>query len=141
MIDCLALLTELVQLGMKFEVDLGKDTSVDDLRMICQMSPKMRCSLPSEISEELMSTTEQPIPLAEVVMLLFCDLESVNAFTGGRDVEYTGVDHVWDGVAEVFTKHQSVTTLVKELHHVCRDSMSGSFSMTCPECEQVNEER
>ena len=30
-IDGLALLTEPVQLGMKFDVDLGKETSTDDL--------------------------------------------------------------------------------------------------------------
>lgn len=40
--------------------------------MICQMRPRMRCSLPSEISDDPMLTTEQPIPLADVMtMLLF----------------------------------------------------------------------
>ena len=53
--------------------------------------------------------------------LLICDLESVEGFTGGRDVEYTCVDRVWDGIDEL-TKHKFVTTLVdKELRRVCRD--------------------
>ena len=90
--------------------------------MVCQMSPRMRCSFPSEISDELTLTTEQPIPLAEVMtMLLFCDLKSVEGYAGGRDVEYTGVDRVGDRVVDKFTVGQSVTTLVKELHRVCWD--------------------
>lgn len=40
--------------------------------MICQMRPRMRCSLPSERSVGPMLTTEQPMPLAEAMtMLLF----------------------------------------------------------------------
>ena len=89
---------------------------------------------------------EQPIPLAEVMtMLLFSVIWKVlRGFTGGRDVEYTGVDRVGDRVVDEFTEGQSVTTLVKELHRVCwdRETMANViFDDSCPECEQVDEDR
>ena len=41
-------------------------------RITCQMRPRIRCSLPSAMSEAPTLTTEHPIPLAEVItMLLF----------------------------------------------------------------------
>jgi hypothetical protein len=54
-------------------------------RMICQIKPRIRCSVPVAISDEPMLTTEQPIALAEVMtMLLFSVIW--NAFKGLRDV-------------------------------------------------------
>ena len=61
---------------MKSDVDLGKETSAGD--------PGMRRSLPSEISGEPMLMTKQLVPLVEVLLLLFCDLESVEGFTGSK---------------------------------------------------------
>jgi hypothetical protein len=53
--------------------------------MICQIKPRIRCSVPLTISDEPMLTTEQPIALAEVTtMLLFSVIW--NAFKGLRDV-------------------------------------------------------
>ena len=53
--------------------------------MICQIKPRIRCSVPVAISDEPMLTTEQPIALAEVMtMLLFSVIW--NAFKGLRDV-------------------------------------------------------
>jgi hypothetical protein len=53
--------------------------------MICQIKPRIRCSLPLAISDEPILTTEQPIALAEVMtMLLFSVIW--NAFKGLRDV-------------------------------------------------------
>jgi hypothetical protein len=40
------------------------------LLMICQINPKIKCSLPSEISCDPMLTTEHPIPLEEVMTIL-----------------------------------------------------------------------
>ena len=54
--------------------------------MICQIKPRIRCSVPVAISDEPMLTTEQPIALAEVMtMLLFSVIW--NAFKGLRDVD------------------------------------------------------
>jgi hypothetical protein len=54
-------------------------------RIICQIKPRIRCSVPVAISEEPMLTTEQPMALAEVMTIL---LFSViwNAFKGLRGV-------------------------------------------------------
>ena len=55
---------------------------------------------------------------------VLCDLEIIQGCTSGRDVENTGADRVWDGIAEEFTEDQAVTALVEKLHRVCGDRES-----------------
>jgi len=77
------------------------------------MSPRMRCSLPSEISDEPM--------LFPVIW------KASRGFTSSSDIENAGVDRVWDGIVEEFTQDQAVTALVEELNHVCRGKDNLSF--------------
>lgn len=113
--------------------------------MICQMSPRMRCSLPSEISDDPMLTTEHPIPLAEVMTIL---LFSViwNAFRGLRVVEIlrtrvsivSGTESLMSLQRIKPSRHSSKSCIVS-VGIGKRVPTSESFSMTCGLCEGVDE--
>jgi hypothetical protein len=118
-VDGLALFAETIQFGMKFDVNLGKETSADDL--------------PDETQDEVFSSVRD-IRRADVDdgtadtlgrwdddVVVLCKLECVEGLSSGRNVENMGVDRVWDGIVDEFTKDQAIMALVKELHRVCGD--------------------
>lgn len=103
--------------------------------MICQMSPRIKCSLPSEISEEPILTTEQPIALVEVMtMLLFSvtwkalsGLRAVGMFNT-RVSMVSGTESLMSLQRIRPSRHSSKICIVA-VGMGNRDPTSGSFSM------------
>lgn len=109
--------------------------------MICQMRPRMRCSRPSERSDDPMLTTEQPIPFAEVMtMLLFSVIW--NAFSGfrGCGLLRTRVSMV-SGTESLISLERIKPSLHSSKSCIVsvgigyRFATSGSFSMTSKGCQ------
>lgn len=93
--------------------------------MICQMRPRMRCSVPSAMSCGPMLTTEHPIPLEEVItMLLFSVIwKALRGF--GFPLETDGLLRTRSSIVSGTESLMSLQrmrpsmggTLVRTLHH------------------------
>lgn len=93
------------------------------LLMICQINPRMRCSVPSEMSDGPMLTTEHPIPLAEeMTMLLFSVIW--NALSG------LGLPLDTEGLLRTRSSIVSGTESLMSLHRI-RPSEKGNGKQQC----------
>lgn len=106
------------------------------LRMTCQIRPKIRCSLPSERSDDPILTTEHPMALAEVITIL---LFSViwNALSGFRDVGLLSTRISMVSGTESLINLQRIRPSLHSSNSCIvvvgigkREPISGSFSMT-----------
>ena len=123
-LDSLALFTQPIELRVELDIDLSKQTSSNNL--------------PDETENEMLATfcdvrcTDVHDGAANTLcrgndnVVVLRDLESVQRLLGGRLVENTSIDRVWDRVVDQFAQNQTVLAFVEYLHCVGGDCEAAS---------------
>ena len=120
--NSLVVLAQPIQLGVDLNVDLGEQTSSDDLPD--ETENKMLAALRNVCSADVHDRAADTLRRGDDDVVVLRNLESIERFAGGGLVEDTGIDGVGDGVVDEFTKDQAVLDLVEDLHCICRDGVS-----------------
>lgn len=59
-------------------------------------------------------------------VVVFSHLEGIDLFAGPGLVQNTNVNRLWDRIVDEFTKNQTITAFIKELHGGCGDRQSAT---------------
>jgi len=107
---------------VKFDVDLAEQSTSDDL--------------PDETEDEVFSAflkilrtdvdhrASDSFCRGDNDIVILGHLESIDLFAGPRLVQNTHIDRVRDRIIDEFTKDQSISAFVEQLHGVCGDRKS-----------------
>lgn len=120
--DGFTLLAQTVELGVKLNIDLGEQSSTNDLpdETKDQMFTTLRDISRTDVDDGATYT----LCRGDDDVVVLGNLEGVQWFTSGGFVENTRVDGVWNGVVDEFTEDQPVLDLVEDLHGICRNGVS-----------------